>query len=75
MSNDEVRHRVLGADSHPLIEVIPLHRLRWLGHVLRMPAHRLPQRALLALPGCGWRKQRNGQPMTWRRGVTVNSDG
>ena len=69
MSNDEVRRRVLGSDSRPLSEVISLHRLRWLGHVLRMPTHRFPQRALLALPGCGWKKQRGGQPMTWRRGV------
>ncbi|CAL8075218.1 unnamed protein product, partial [Calicophoron daubneyi] len=27
------------------------------------------ERALLAPPGCGWKKQRGGQPMTWRRGV------
>ncbi|VDP67807.1 unnamed protein product [Schistosoma mattheei] len=33
VSNSEVRHRVLGN--------------RWLGHVLRMPEHRLPRRAML----------------------------
>ena len=69
MSNDEVRRRVLGADSRPLSELISLYRLRWLSHVLRMPARRLPQRALLALPGRGWKKRRGGQPMTWRRSV------
>ena len=73
MSNDEVRRRVLGTDSRPLSELVSLHRLRWLGHVLRMPAHRLPQRALLAPPGCGWKKQRGGQPMTWRRVVKKES--
>ena len=69
VSNEDVRRRVLGSDSRPLPELISLHRLRWFGHVLRMPTHRLPQRALLSLPGRGWNKQRGGQPMTWRRGV------
>ena len=69
VSNEEVRRRVLGIDSRSLPELISLHWLRWLGHVLRMPTHRLPQRALLAPPGSGWKKQRGGQPMTWRRGV------
>ena len=69
VSNDEIRRRVLGTDSHPFPGVIALHRLRWLGHVVRMPAHRLSQCALLALPKCGWKKPRGGQPMTWRRGV------
>ena len=69
MSNDEVRRRVLGTDSRPLTEVIALHRLRWLGHVLRMPAHRLPLRALFARAGQGWKKRRGGQTMTWHRGM------
>ena len=69
MSNDEVRRRVLGAESRPLTEVIALHRLRWLGHVLRMPAHRVPIRALFARAGQGWKKRRGGQVMTWRRGM------
>ncbi|WP_432422665.1 reverse transcriptase domain-containing protein [Streptococcus dysgalactiae] len=69
VSNDEVRRRVLGIDSRPLTEVITAHRLRWLGHVLRMPAHRLPYRSLFATPGHGWKKRRGGQSMTWRRGM------
>jgi exonuclease III len=69
VSNDEVRRRVLGFDSPPLNQIISHHRLRWLGHVLRMPAQRLPRRAMFALPGHGWKKQRGGQPMTWSRGV------
>ena len=45
--------------------VINLHRLRWLGHVLRMPSNRLPNRALLSEVPSSWRKVRGGQKMTW----------
>jgi hypothetical protein len=34
-----------------LNQLISHHRLRWLGHVLRMPTQRLPHRAMSALPG------------------------
>ncbi|KAG5445484.1 hypothetical protein CSKR_100973 [Clonorchis sinensis] len=40
-------------------------KLRWLGHVLRMPNHRLPKRVLFSMPNSKWRKQRGGQPLTW----------
>ncbi|CAH8492285.1 unnamed protein product [Dicrocoelium dendriticum] len=69
VSNAEVRDRVLGTNSASLQDVILRHRMRWLGHVLRMPAHRLPRRALFALPGSDWKKCRGGQPMTWRRSM------
>ncbi|CAH8490480.1 unnamed protein product [Dicrocoelium dendriticum] len=69
VSNAEVRDRVLGANSASLQDVILRHRMRWLGHVLRMPAHRLPRRALFAFPGSDWKKCRGGQPMTWRRSM------
>ncbi|VDP50729.1 unnamed protein product [Schistosoma mattheei] len=36
-----------------------VHRLRWLGHVLRMPKHRLPRRAMLSGIGDGWKKVRD----------------
>ncbi|VDP57232.1 unnamed protein product [Schistosoma mattheei] len=36
-----------------------LHRLRWLGHVLRMPVHRLPRRAMLTGVGDSWKKVRD----------------
>ncbi|KAG5447044.1 hypothetical protein CSKR_108892 [Clonorchis sinensis] len=45
------------------------HRLRWLGHVLRMPKHRLPRRVLFSVPPSDWRKPRGGQRMTWQKGV------
>ncbi|KER22936.1 hypothetical protein T265_09067 [Opisthorchis viverrini] len=50
-------------------ENIQHHRLRWLGHVLRMPKHRLPRRVLFYLPPSGWRQPRGGQHMTWKKGV------
>ncbi|CAH8651266.1 unnamed protein product [Schistosoma intercalatum] len=44
-----------------------LHRLRWLGHVLRMPEHRLPRRAMLTGVGDGWKTVRGGQTKTWHQ--------
>ncbi|CAH8584460.1 unnamed protein product [Dicrocoelium dendriticum] len=71
VSNERVRRLVygLGKGNEPLSTVISLTRLRWLGHVLRMPTHRLPRRALFAHRGCGWKKRRGGQAMTWSRGM------
>ena len=71
VSNSEVRRRVFGhsRDHHSLSVVIWKHRLRWLGHVLRMSSQRFPYRSLFANPGTGWKKRRGGQPMTWRRGM------
>nr|CAH8863946.1 unnamed protein product [Trichobilharzia regenti] len=43
VSNMEVRRRVLGKQGKSIDEVVKLQRLRWLGHVLRMPSHRLPR--------------------------------
>jgi hypothetical protein len=69
VSNITVSQRVLGADSHALSETISLHRLRWLGHVLRMPTERLPHRALFAPAGQNWKKRKGGQNTTWRTGM------
>ncbi|KER22771.1 hypothetical protein T265_09214 [Opisthorchis viverrini] len=52
-----------------LVRVNIQHRLQWLGHVLRMPEHRLPRRVLFSVPRSGWRKPRGGQQMTWQKGV------
>ncbi|VDP78471.1 unnamed protein product [Schistosoma curassoni] len=40
VSNNEVKRGILGNDGKLVDEVVNLHRLRWLGHVLRMPEHR-----------------------------------
>lgn len=38
-------------DGESVDEVINFHRIRWLGHVLRMPNHRLPRREMLTSVG------------------------
>ena len=50
ISNTEVRRRVLGPKNMSIIEQLHNHRLRWLGHVLRMSDDRLPRRALFTEP-------------------------
>ena len=71
ISNAEVRRRVFGSEgANKSIEVqLNLHRLRWLGHVLRMPENRLPRQALFSEIGEGWKKRRGGQSMTWQRSM------
>ncbi|CAH8548099.1 unnamed protein product [Heterobilharzia americana] len=64
VSNAEVRCRVLGRRGKSVDEVMNFHRLRWLGHVLRMPSHRLPCHTILAEVGPGWKKARRGQTKT-----------
>ncbi|CAH8443014.1 unnamed protein product [Heterobilharzia americana] len=51
VSNAEVRSRVLGSRGKSVDEVMNLQRLRWLGHLLRMPSHRLPHHTMLAEVG------------------------
>ena len=69
ISNTEVRRMVLGTRNRSIDELITLHRLRWLGHVLRMSADRLPRRALFAEPPKSWKRPRGGQFMTWQRSM------
>ena len=77
MSNIEVRRRVvlLGKEGKSIDEAMKLHRLRWLGHVLRMPSHRLPRRAMLADIGPDCKRASSGQTKTWNQSMkclTVN---
>ncbi|KER23571.1 hypothetical protein T265_14616, partial [Opisthorchis viverrini] len=44
-------------------------KLRWLGHVLRMPNHRLPKTVQFSIPNSEWCNQRGGQPLTWQRSM------
>ncbi|VDP45026.1 unnamed protein product [Schistosoma mattheei] len=65
VSNAEVRHRVFGhIDDNSIGVTILKHRLRWLGHVLRMSSQRIPRRALFADSGTGWGERRGGHCMT-----------
>ncbi|VDP60934.1 unnamed protein product [Schistosoma mattheei] len=41
-----------------------LHQLRWLGHVLLMPNHRLLRRAMFSGVRVGWKKASGGQTKT-----------
>ncbi|VDP69924.1 unnamed protein product, partial [Schistosoma curassoni] len=65
VSNSETRRRVLGNDGKSVDEGVNLHRLRWLGHVLRMPERKLPRRAMLTGVRDGWEKVKGGQFKTW----------
>ena len=52
-----------------IIEQLHHHRLRWLGHVLRMSEDRLPRRALFAEPKSSWKWPSGGQHTTWQRSM------
>ena len=67
--NAEVRRRVLGNEAGSLEQPLKRHRLRWLGHVLRMSPDRLPRPALLAETSISWKRTSGGQCMTWQKGM------
>ncbi|VDP60106.1 unnamed protein product [Schistosoma mattheei] len=62
-------------DDNPTGVTILKHRLRWLGHVLRMSSQRIPRRALFADSATGWKERRGGQCMTWCRGMKKSYKG
>ncbi|TNN12523.1 Endonuclease-reverse transcriptase, partial [Schistosoma japonicum] len=55
--------------------VMKLHRLRWLGHVLRMSEHRLPRRSMMTSIGVGWKRVRGGQTKTWHQSLKSLTSG
>ena len=65
-NNEEVRKRVLGDSKKSLPCTIKRRKLRLSEHVIRMPDHRLPERALFHSPDRNWRKSNGGQRMTWQ---------
>lgn len=68
--NEIVRKRVFGPGSGTSIDdCIQYNQLRWLGHVLRMPDHRLPKKALFSQPAPEWRKASGGQMVTWQKAL------
>ena len=75
ISNTEVRRRVLGPKNMSVIEQLHNHRLRWLGHVLRMSDDRLPRWALFAEPKSSWKRPSGGQHMTWQRNMKSLTEG
>nr|CAX83711.1 endonuclease-reverse transcriptase [Schistosoma japonicum] len=75
VTNNEVRRRVLGNNGKSVDEVMKLHRLRWLGHVLRMSEHRLPRRSMMTSIGVGWKRVRGGQTKTWHQSLKSLTSG
>ena len=68
--NETVRKRVFGhVEGTSISDCIQHNRLRWLGHVLRMPGQRLPKKVLLSMPDSERRKPKGGQSMTWQKGM------
>ncbi|RTG82230.1 uncharacterized protein DC041_0010142 [Schistosoma bovis] len=74
-TNAVVRKRILGRDGKSTDEVVKLHQLRWLEHVLRMPNHRLPRRAMFHGVGVGWKKARGGQTKSWHKSTKSLTSG
>ena len=67
---DTVRQQVFGCMKGKSVgDRMPHNKLRWLGHVLRTPDHRLPKKALISMPDSDWRKPRSGQSATWQKGM------
>ncbi|KAH9595123.1 Mitochondrial GTPase, variant 2 [Schistosoma haematobium] len=75
VSNAVVRKRVLGKDGKSIDEVVKVHQLRWLGHVLRMPNDRLPRCAMFCCIGVCWKKARGGQAKTWHKSMKSLTSG
>ncbi|KAH9592818.1 FUN14 domain-containing protein 1 [Schistosoma haematobium] len=75
VNNAVVRKRVLGKDGKSIDDVVKLHQLRWLGHVLRIPNHRLSRRAIFYGVGVDWKKARSGQTKTWRKSIKSLTSG
>ena len=69
ISNTEVKRRVLGRKNTSVIEQLHHHRLRWLGHVLRMSDDRLPRNILFAKLKSSWKMPSGGQQMNWQRNM------
>lgn len=64
--NDEIRRRMEVGET--MVEAIERNRLKWYGHVKRMPDERWPKKMLEWTPN---RRRKRGRPKTtWMRGVT-----
>lgn len=63
VSNVEVRCRTLVQDNKLVDEIVNLHRLRWLWHVLYMSGHCL-SRPVISGVRVRWKKGKDGQTKT-----------
>ena len=61
IGNTEVRQRVLGLRNMFVIEQLYIHRLQWMGYVLRMSDNRLLRRTLFTQPSATWNRNSGGQ--------------
>ena len=69
ISNEDLYRRT---NSSPISTQIQKHRLKWLGHVLRMPQDYIPKVALRWTPTG---KRNRGRPKTtWRRTIKKNDN-
>ncbi|VDO78741.1 unnamed protein product [Schistosoma margrebowiei] len=75
VSNAFVRKRVLGKVGKSIVDVVKLHQLRWLRHVLRMHNHRLPRCAMFSGIGVGWKKARGDHTKTWHKSMKSLTSG
>ena len=66
ISNEDLYRRT---NSSPISTQIQKHRLRWLGHVLRMPQDSIPKVALRWTPT--GKRNRGCPKTTWRRTITT----
>jgi hypothetical protein len=69
---DQVSNKMvleLAGCEKSLGEKIRFLRLKWLGHVARMPTGRLPRETFFARPQKEWKRRPGGQRKTWRKCV------
>lgn len=60
MYSSEFRRRILGQSGKQFDQLASLYRLKWLGHILHIPNHRLSRYAMLVDVRVGWRKAKCG---------------
>lgn len=65
-----IRARELCNNQPSITSRVTDMRLRWFGHVVRMPEGRLTRTALLSTAPESWRKPRGGQPKCWKHNVS-----
>ena len=68
--NEIVRKRVFGrVEGMSIGDCIQHNKLRWLSHALHMPGQRLPKKIMFFMPDSEWWKPKDGQSLTWQKGM------